>query len=500
MSVFANYTDEQTFARIVDYKNVSEMWRRSVEEFSSSIALVDDGNNITYQQLDEEVSKMRAALAEKGIVAGDMVGVFIPNSAAFVKTFLAVTTLGAVAVLLPPHLDAMTVFGCSMKFSLKALVYSVALAEKTAFAAEKNPRLAMIEDTASSDAIVPAVDVDPSAPCTVLFTGGTTGRSKGALLSQRALMRGTKNGCYGIREVFGQKYLLVLPLTHVFGLVRNLLTSLCTGSTLFICRNNKDMFRDIAVFKPTIMVLVPALAEMALNLSKQFGRNMLGPEMKTIICGASTVPPYLVTEYDKFGVTLLAGYGLTESANLVSGNPESLKKPSSVGFFYDGMEYKIVDGELWLKGPNMMDGYIGDPAENEAAYEDGWFKTGDLVRLDEEGYLYITGRKKEVIVLPSGENISPAEYEAKFSELDVVQDSLIYEQDGLLVLQVFPRAVVLNKIDVEDKEGYLRAKIDEINESLPSFARVNKVIVRTVDFIRSPSMKILRKENANDQN
>ena len=260
------------------------------------------------------------------------------------------------------------------------------------------------------------------------------------------------------------------------------------------------MFRDIAVFKPTIMVLVPALAEMALNLSKQFGRNMLGPEMKTIICGASTVPPYLVTEYDKFGVTLLAGYGLTESANLVSGNPESLKKPSSVGFFYDGMEYKIVDGELWLKGPNMMDGYIGDPAENEAAYEDGWFKTGDLVRLDEEGYLYITGRKKEVIVLPSGENISPAEYEAKFSELDVVQDSLIYEQDGLLVLQVFPRAVVLNKIDVEDKEGYLRAKIDEVNESLPSFARVNKVIVRTVDFIRSPSMKILRKENANDQN
>ena len=157
------------------------------------------------------------------------------------------------------------------------------------------------------------------------------------------------------------------------------MTSLYTGSTLFICKNNKDMFRDTAVFKPTIMVMVPALAEMALTLSKQFGKNMLGDDMKTIIAGAAAVPPYLVQEYDKLGIKLLPGYGLTESANLVSGNPESLKFPDSVGYPFPNQELKIVDGELWLKGKNMMDGYIG---EDEAdVYEDGWFKTSSTATI-----------------------------------------------------------------------------------------------------------------------
>ena len=499
MGAFDRYTDAETLAKIVDYANVTAMWKNSVASYANDVAIVDDGRSWTYAQLDDEVKKMRAALKEQGIGVGDNVGVFIPNSVAFVKTFLAITTLGAVAVLLPAHLDAMTVFGCSMKFALKALVYAPALQEKTAVAAEKNPKLLLLEDTIASDAAVEMVDVDTNAPCAILFTGGTTGRSKGALLSQRAFMRGVKNGCYGIRKVFGQKYFLVLPLTHVFGLVRNLMTTLYTGSSIYICRNNKDMFKEIAMFKPSILVLVPALAELALNLSKQFGRNMLGKDVKTIICGAAAVAPYLVKEYDKLGVALLPGYGLTESANLVSGNPEALRKPDSVGYIYDGMEHKIVDGELWLKGPNMMEGYVGEPEENALAYEDGWFKTGDLVRMDEEGFLYITGRKKEVIVLSSGENVSPAEVETKFGALDTVQDCLVYESEGILVLEVLPRAVVLKAVGGENPEEYLKAQISQVNQTLPAFMRINKIIVRATDFVRSPSMKIVRNQNANDK-
>lgn len=252
--------------------------------------------------------------------------------------------------------------------------------------------------------------------------------------------------------------------------------------------------------RPTIMVIVPALAEMALNLSRQFGRNMLGPDLKTIICGAATVAPYLVHEYDKLGIALLPGYGLTESANLVSGNPEALKKSASVGFIYDGMEYKIVDGELWLKGVNMMEGYVGEPEENANAYEDGWFKTGDLVRIDEEGFLYIVGRKKEIIVLPSGENVSPAEIEAKFGEIDAVQDCLVYENKETgrsgLVLEVYPRKAVLAAMQIADTEKYLREEINKVNESLPSEQRINKIVIRETDFVRSPSMKIVREQNA----
>lgn len=272
---------------------------------------------------------------------------------------------------------------------------------------------------------------------------------------------------------------------------------------MFICRNQQNMFRDIATFRPTILVLVPALAEMALNLSRQFGRNMLGDSLKTIICGAAPVAPYLATEYKKIGIDLFPGYGLTESANLVSGNPEVMSKPSSVGMIYDGMEYKIVDGELWLKGVNMMDGYAS-PEDNAAAYEDGWFKTGDLVHMDADGYLYITGRTKEVIVLSTGENVSPAELEVKFYDLDVVQDCLVYcEKEGTgaeqLIIEILPRMSAVKELGIEDIDSYMNDRLAEINRTLPAFERINKVIIRKDDFIRTPAMKIARDRNGNNK-
>ena len=309
------------------------------------------------------------------------------------------------------------------------------------------------------------------------------------------MLYGCVNSCYGVPNAFEQRYLLCLPLSHVFGLIRNLLASLYSGSTLMICRNNKDMFRDAAMFKPTIMVLVPALAEMAMTLSKKFGRNMFGDSLKTIICGAASVPPYLVEEYDKLGVTLYPGYGLTESANLVSGNPEPLKKPGSVGLMFPEQEYKVVDGELWLKGKNMMDGYVA--VDNSEAYEDGWFKTGDLVRFDEDGFLYITGRIKEIIVLPSGENVSPAELEAKFNTLELIQDSQVFEdvdESGkhFLSLEVVPRATEVAKLGAVDVNAVITSELEKINATLQPFERVNKITVRTSDFERTPAMKIVR--------
>ena len=496
---FEKYTDKQTFEKIVDYSCVTEMWNHSVAEYPDNIAIVD-GAEYTYSALDGEIAGFRSVYRNNGVQPGSLIAILCPNSVGFVKAFLAAATYGLPAVLMPAHLDAATVFGITYKFGLKAVVYDEALADKVAAVREKLPGVALISSAEASEEKTPAISVPTEAPCVFIFTGGTTGKSKAARLSHRAVMAGTKNGCYGIKEIFEQKYLLVLPLTHVFGLIRNLMTSLYTGSAMFICRNNKDMFRDIAVFKPTILVLVPALAEMALNLSRQFGRNMLGESMKTIICGAAPVAPYLVKEYDKLGIALLPGYGLTESANLVSGNPEALRKPESVGLIYGGMDYRVVDGELWLKGVNMMDGYA-TAEDNATAYEDGYFKTGDLVRIDEEGYLYITGRIKEIIVLSSGENVSPAELEVKFYSLDVVQDCLVYDinENGKeqLVLEVLPRMSSVKALGIEDLYSYLKDEVAKINEALPTFERINKIIIRDTDFIRTPAMKIARNLNGN---
>ena len=193
---------------------------------------------------------------------------------------------------------------------------------------------------------------------------------------------------------------------------------------------------------------------------------------------------------------LLPGYGLTESANLVSGNPEYLSKPESVGLLYPNQEYKIVDGELLLKGRNMMSGYVGE--EEDGVYdEDGFFRTGDLVRVDDEGFLYITGRIKEIIVLPSGENISPAELEVKFLELSLIQDAQVYEdvtENGthILALEVVPRMPEIARLGIENIGQHLTAELEKINNALPTFQRVSRIIIRDSDFERTPSMKIKR--------
>lgn len=493
---FEKYTSAETFAKIKEYDTIPEMWQNCVA-YGDRIAIEDNGEKYSFAKLDADCGNFRAVLKDHGLKKGDRIGIYAPNSYDFVKMYLSAVTAGYVAAVLPPHLDEKTVFGCSLKFQLKAILCESALQEKTTFAKANNPALQVILSTEQADHASPMEVLEKKDPAVIMFTGGTTGKSKGALLSQGAMMQGTVNGCYGIWDVFYQKYLLVLPFSHVFGLVRNLMTCLYTGSTLFICRNNKDMFRDVAVFRPTVMVMVPALAEMCLNLSKQFGKNMLGEDLKYIICGAATVAPYLVSEYLKFNIRLLGGYGLTETANLVSGNPESAKKPESVGYLYPHQEVKIVNDELWIKGENVMDGYVGDEGENVAAFEDGYFKTGDLVRFDDEGMLYIIGRCKEIIVLPNGENISPAELETKFNELKVIQDSQVFEDitengEHILALEVVPRAVEIAKLGIKDVESYLKAELQKVSNSLLPYQRVSRITIRDKDFERTPSMKILR--------
>ncbi|MBP5654450.1 MAG: acyl--CoA ligase [Clostridiales bacterium] len=489
---FEKYMDPEELARVVRYDNVSAMWDDCVKKYADAEA-VEDGSVRTYAELDKDISSLRAALSEQGVAAGDMVGVYMPNSYEFIKSFFAVTTMGAVAILMPVQLDEKTVYGISMGFGLKALIYDSSVEEKVTFAKNTNTVTKFIDNKAEGTSDPGAVYPAPEQPCCIMFTGGTTGKSKGAILSHKAMMTGVYNGNLGVKNIFGKRYMIVLPMTHVFGLIRNTLCCLSTGSFLHVVRNNKEMFREMAMFRPTDLVLVPALAELALNVSRMMGPQIFGGQLETIICGASAVPPYLVKEYAKFGTKLYPGYGLTESANLVSGNCEFENYPESVGFPYPNQTLRIVDGELWLKGDNMMTAYAGNPEENEKAYEDGWFKTGDLVRIDENNLLYIVGRIKDVIVLSTGENISPEEIENKFIEIDFVQDAMISEDSGKLKLEIFPRGEVVKAIEAEDKEAYMKEELEKMNMTLASYQRVSAIVIRDQDFERTPAMKKIRK-------
>lgn len=488
---FTSQEDMDALERV----NTIPQLMKLIEAYEDRTAIVD-GEEYTFSQLLQRAGEIRAALNNAGVSAGDAVGVLYPNSFEFAAAALGVMSYGAIAVLLPFHLDEKTLFGCSMKFGLKALLHGNEAAEKLAVTSKMNQNVKLIDSGSITEGYAEMAEVLPESGAAVVFTAGTTGQSKGALLSHKALTTGMRNGIYGYEGVLYQRYFLVLPLTHIFGLVRNLLTSLYTGSSLYISRDLKGMFREMAVYKPTIMVMVPALAEMALGVTKMMSPAVLGGELKTIICGAAVVSPYLAKEYKKLGVTLCAGYGLTESANLVSGNPETMEYPESVGYLYPEQEIKVVDGELWIKGSNVFSGYYNDPEATAAAFTDGYFRTGDLVRFDDEGRLYITGRCKEIIVLSTGENISPAELEAKFCEEECIQDALIYaEKDGsreLLVLEVLPRMSVIKEKGAEDADSYCRERIKAVNDTLYDYQKINKIIVRTSDFERTPSMKIKR--------
>ena len=496
------FTSKETAQKMKKFSCISEMADHIFEEYKEKIALVDNGIEYTYSDIEKKVGAIINALNENGIKEGDKVGIFYPNSADFVIAAMAVTSYGAVVVALPYHLDEKTLYGCTLKFQISALIYDSMSEEKVELAYKLNSNLKKILSDKIADGFAPSNKVSPDAPCAIVFTAGTTGQSKGALLSHKAILAGTMNGCMGFRDydVFGQRYFLVLPLTHIFGYVRNMMTALYTGSSMYICRDTKNMFREIPTYNPTIMIMVPALAEMALGLTKMLGTKILGNSLKHIVAGAAVVAPRLAKEYNKLGVTLLAGYGLTESANLVTGNPDTLENPTSVGFLYPNQEIKVVDGELWLKGDNVFTEYYNDPEETAKSFEDGYFKTGDLVKFDDNGYMYIVGRIKDIIVLSSGENVAPEELESKFREIDCVRDCLIYKgtnESGneALIFEMTPRMDVIKELGIEDVGAYCTQKVTEVNNTLLNYQKVSKIIIRTEDFERTPSMKIKRPKN-----
>lgn len=491
---FEKYTSPELLAQIKDYPSVAHMWQASVEKYGDLDA-IEDKAKYTYKEMDEDIALFRGLLSSKGIKKGDFVGMLVQNSYEFIRAYLAIQTMGGVAVLIPPHVEGEELLKHTLKFKMKSLIYDEDFSDRMEIIQEKNSSIELFSASENGDNKAPIVFSEATDYSTIIFTGGTSGKNKGAILSHGGVMTGVKNGCYGFDNFLHQRYILVLPLTHVFGLIRNVLNPLYTGSYVFVCRNPKDMFRTMSMVNPTIMILVPALAEMALTLTKQFKRVMWGNSLRYIVCGASAVPAHLITEYKEYGVDLFQGYGLTETSNLVSGNPENIAKPASVGPPYPGQQLRIENDELWIKGPHMMVGYYDEPEENEAAYTEGWFRTGDLVRVDEDGFLYITGRKKNIIVLSTGENISPEDLENHFTALDILQDAMVYDEvvEGMhiLVLEVYPRP--MEKAKLKDADEYIMSELKKINATLPAHMRVSKIIIRTEDFERTPAMKKVRK-------
>ena len=338
----------------------------------------------------------------------------------------------------------------------------------------------------------------PDQLCTIMFTSGTTGKSKGVMLTHRNLAEnaGSINMDLPERMVL----LSVLPIHHAYCLCLDVLKAISLGSIICINDSLLRVMKNIQLFKPEMILMVPLMIE---TIAKKLEDNTLlppklvknavfGKQLTKISSGGAYLDPSYIDLFEKYGITILQGYGMTECSPVISTTrPWNINK-KAVGQLIDNCEAKTVDGELWVRGSSVMQGYYKMPEETAATLEDGWLKTGDLGYVDEEGFVYLTGRKKNLIITKNGENVSPEELENKLGVERLIQEVLVRENKSVIEAEIFPDYEYAKKKHIKDVRAALQEIIDQYNLQAPPHKKIYSLIVRETEFEKTPSKKIKR--------
>ena len=342
-------------------------------------------------------------------------------------------------------------------------------------------------------------ELDGGQLATILFTSGTTGKSKGVMLSHRNLVDNAV--CLDMKIPAGTISMTLLPINHVYCLTMDIIKGLHIG--LVICINDSIMHvqRNMKLFKPEIVLLVPLVIESIYGKLKDAGslipkkmvaKAAFGGNLRIICSGGAYLDPDYVDKFKEYGITILQGYGMTECSPVISTNLEWENKKGSVGKLLPNCEAKVVDEEIWVRGSSVMQGYYKMPEQTAETLEDGWLKTGDLGYVDEDDFVYITGRRKNLIILANGENVSPEELENQLSRSELVKEILVREKDKVIEAEIFPDYEYAKKKHVKDVEGKLQELVDDFNKDMPVYKRIYSLIVRETEFEKTPSKKIKR--------
>lgn len=382
--------------------NFATLLEAKVRAARTKPGLVWPGGSLTYEELDQRASCAAGGLAGRGIRAGDRVAIALPNGWTFVVALLATLKLGATAVPLNPLLTA---------------------EERATILADLGPALLVTETDCSGSPAPsrPAV----SSPALILYTSGSTGRPKGAVLSHDALAFANRSWAGPVMGLSTHDVVLgVLPFAHSFGINGALFAPLLVGATIVLLeRFSPDAV--LGAIEQHQVTVFPGVATMFRRLldAPGFHRHRVA-SLRLAVSGAAPCPWELAQEWrEKTGIRILRGYGSTEIFRPISYlGDDPTEIPEAIGRAVPGVVLRIVDeagqaqpwgqeGELLIKSPALMDGYLGASEETRAAMDDGWFRTGDLARMDLDGFVSIVGRKKELI-LRGGYSVSPAEVEA----------------------------------------------------------------------------------------
>ena len=373
--------------------------------------------------------------------------------------------------------------------------------------------------------------IDPEKTAAILFTSGTSGKSKGVELTNKNIAFEINRTCQLYKP--SGNVLAILPFHHAFGLIVGIFMAVNYEEAVYINKSPKYVKKNLQDFKPQTIFMVPMFVEFfhkqiwaeldkkgktaatkglmtSTDLLLKTGvdvrkktysaiHKVFGGNLEYIICGGAALDPMYVKEFRSWGIEILNGYGTTECSPCTAVNRPFHHKDGSVGVLIPDTEVRVSEeGEILFRGDHVMKGYYKDEEATNAVIIDGWYHTGDLGYVDEEGFITLTGRKKNLIILSNGENLSPEELEEDFSRDPAVKEVLVYDENGKIVAEIFPED------DFLDNQEYFNALKEKINNKRPMFKRIAVVKLRKEEFIKNGSMKIVRylnipKANSNEQ-
>lgn len=464
----------------------------------------------------------------------DNIGLIGENTSEWCVTFFSIINSGNTVVPLDRNLGKKEIIELIKRCNCKALFYSQK-DKKIVEELKEDVQLYQINDiyelreegkkiisqgNNSYDELV--IDKDDLA--TIVFTSGTSGEMKGVMLSNLNLMSDAVGCCKHVCEHDTQ---IFLPLHHTFPWASAMFAIILCGGTAHFSSNMRRLLKDLQDNHPQNLSAVPMMVEMihngiwvnarknnkekklkkALILSRFLMKlgidkrkeifkeihDNFGGNLEVIICGGASLDEKIEKDFYDFGIQVLIGYGITECSPVVAVNRPHDFRFGSVGKILPCCKVKIDDpdkdgnGEILVSGTNVMKGYYKDPEETAKVFDGEWFKTGDYGKIDKDGFLFITGRKKNLIILSNGENVSPEGIEIELMRLPYVKEVVVYEEKGDIVGEFY-----LDEDNYSEARTMLNNDIDFYNRSVPNFKNISKTKIRDIPFEKTTTMKIKR--------
>ena len=526
-------------------QTISEMIEFTVNQNAENIAFLTprDGDlyQLTYYQVLDRIKKLARHLRDLGIGKRDHVAIIGENRPEWGISFFAVSWIGAVAIPLDAR-ASLSDYKFIMDFSsTKALILSGSFYKGIKSISEELKSLKhlilmdQMDDITNKYSMgIEKKDIGPDDLLEILFTSGTTGDPKGVMLSHGNIMSNVSDISKVIEYGPTDRAFSILPIHHCYECTAGLISPFSSGMSIFYARGLKprELLEDLKAAKPTIWLNTPLLLEklylkIEKELSSQKGfkklitkalpNSLIGKKIKQnlglersrlIVSGGAALPAWISEGFKKYGIDVIQGYGLSEASPLISVNPPGKSKSGSIGMIIPSVEVEIRDidsegnGEIVARGPNIMKGYYNNQASSdEILTSDGWLLTGDIGYFDKDGYLYITGRKKFVIVTKGGKNVFPEEIEEKLTKSVYIEEALVFSPNDVdIQALIYPNMdEVINKLESlgnqlsdENIRELIKAEVRNANRTLQSYKKIRDFAIRKEEFPKTTTRKIKR--------